>query len=119
MRIINADPLWEQFREQQCEFTKYSRYHQLNDEDKAAYDRLETVLEQIDSAPTLTLDDIVPHGRWEECDLVEYDGHGECIHYPHEGCVCTNCRNAFKKEFVNSPRVNYCPNCSAKMDLEG
>lgn len=59
------------------------------------------------------------HGRWEECDWVEYDGHSECIHYPREGLVCTNCRNAFKKEFVNSPRVIYCPNCAAKMDLKG
>lgn len=58
----------------------------------------------------------VRHGRWEECDWVEYDGHGECIHYPHEGYVCTNCRNAFKKEFVNNPRVIYCPHCGAKMD---
>lgn len=60
----------------------------------------------------------VKHGRWEECDWVEYDGHGECVHYPHEGCVCTNCRNAFKKEFVRNPRVNVCPHCGAKMDLE-
>lgn len=57
----------------------------------------------------------VVHGRWEECDWVEYDGHGECIHYPNAGCVCTNCRNAFKKEFINNPRVNYCPNCGANM----
>ena len=62
--------------------------------------------------------DVAPvvHGRWEDCDWVEYDGHGECIHYPHEGRVCTNCRNAFKKEFINNPRVNYCPHCGARMD---
>ena len=60
----------------------------------------------------------VAHGKWEDCDWVEYDGHGECIHYPHKGLVCTNCRNAFKKEFVNNPRVNYCPNCGARMDGE-
>lgn len=63
--------------------------------------------------------EVVKHGRWEECDWVEYDGHGECVHYPHEGCVCTNCRNAFKKEFVRNPRVNVCPSCGAKMDLGG
>ena len=56
-----------------------------------------------------------PKGRWEECDWVEYDGHDECVHYPHEGMVCTNCRNAFKKAFVNNPRVNFCPHCGADM----
>ena len=60
----------------------------------------------------------VRHGRWEECDWVEYDSHGECVHYSHGGCVCTNCRNAFKKEFVHNPRVNYCPHCGALMDKE-
>lgn len=56
-----------------------------------------------------------PKGRWEECHWVEYDGHDECVHYPHEGMVCTNCRNAFKKAFVNNPRVNFCPHCGADM----
>ena len=60
----------------------------------------------------------VKRGKWEDCDWVEYDGHGECIHCPHKGLVCTNCRNAFKREFVNNPRVNYCPNCGARMDGE-
>jgi hypothetical protein len=48
-------------------------------------------------------------GEWKDCDWVEYDGHSECVHYPNEGRVCTNCRNAFKKEFINNPRVNFCP----------
>lgn len=60
----------------------------------------------------------VVHGKWEECDWVEYDYRDECEHYPHEGCVCTNCRNAFKKEFVLSPRVDLCPHCGARMDGE-
>ena len=58
----------------------------------------------------------VRHGRWEECDWVEFDGHSECIRYPKKGRVCTNCRNAFKKEFIDAPRVRYCPHCGAKMD---
>ena len=68
----------------------------------------------IEDAPTIDAKPVV-HGEWEECDWVEYDGHGECIHYPKKGCVCTNCRNAFKKEFVISPRVDYCPHCGADM----
>ena len=79
--------------------------------------RLFVAWSEIVKAPTIEAEP-VRHGRWEECDWVEYDGHGECVHHPNEGCVCTNCRNAFKKEFVLNPRVNFCPHCGAKMDLE-
>ena len=58
----------------------------------------------------------VQHGWWEECVWVEFDGHSECVRYPKRGRVCTNCRNAFKKELIDSPRVYYCPHCGAKMD---
>ena len=63
--------------------------------------------------------DVAPvrHGRWDECDWVKYDGHSECIHYPKAAWRCSNCCNAFKKELLW--KDNYCPNCGAKMDLEG
>lgn len=64
----------------------------------------------------VSLDDLKQHGRWEECDWVRYDGHSECVHFPRAGLVCTNCRNAFKKELLW--KDNYCPNCGAKMDLK-
>ena len=67
----------------------------------------------IDNAPTV---DPVVHGRWDECDWVKYDGHGECIHYPKEALRCSHCCNAFKKELLW--KRNYCPNCGAKMDLK-
>ena len=76
--------------------------------------RLFQLDEFIDAQPTVEAVPVV-HGRWQECDWVEYDGHGECIRYPKMGLVCTNCRNAFKKEFITA-RVNYCPNCGSKMD---
>ena len=78
---------------------------------KAIYIGTEKIWDRDEAEP-------VRYGRWEECEWVEYDGHGECVHYPHEGCVCTNCRNAFKKEFVHNPRVNRCPHCGARMDAE-
>ena len=56
------------------------------------------------------------HARWDECDWVKYDGHGECIHYPKAALRCSNCCNAFKKELLW--KDNYCPNCGAKMDGE-
>lgn len=58
----------------------------------------------------------VRHGRWDECDWVEYDGHSECIHYPKEALRCSNCCNAFKKKLLW--KRNFCPNCGARMDLE-
>ena len=58
----------------------------------------------------------VVHGRWIECDYVEYDGHSECIHYPKAAWKCSNCCNAFKKELLW--KDNYCPNCGARMDGE-
>ena len=54
--------------------------------------------------PTITLDDIIPHGRWEE--------------YPDSAHLrCTHCKIEFKKEKMTDTK-NYCPVCGAKMDLE-
>ena len=64
--------------------------------------------------PTINPEDIRPKGRWIECDYVEYDEHGECIHYPKEALKCSNCCNAFKKKLLW--KRNYCPNCGAKME---
>ena len=55
----------------------------------------------------------IQYGEWEECDWIEYDGHGECVHYPKEGLKCSNCGSAFKKEFLW--KNNYCPNCGSEM----
>ena len=52
-------------------------------------------------------------GQWKECDWVFYDGYGECIHIPKGAFVCTSCRRALKKQFLQIK--NYCPNCGAKM----
>jgi DNA-directed RNA polymerase subunit RPC12/RpoP len=57
------------------------------------------------------------YGHWEECDWVEYDGHGECVHHPKAGLKCTACCNVFKKDLLW--KDNHCPNCGAKMNLKG
>ena len=64
--------------------------------------------------------DVAPvrHGRWEEADWVEPDCHGfVTIITPKAALRCSNCKNCFKKELLW--KDNYCPNCGAKMDLEG
>ena len=56
-------------------------------------------------------------GRWEEVDWVEPDGHGfGTVRTPKAGLRCNQCSNVFKKELLW--KRNYCPACSAKMDLE-
>lgn len=52
--------------------------------------------EQIDNAPTITYEDLVPHGRWKRRGR----NLGEC----------SECGE------VVAVRHRYCPNCGAKMD---
>ena len=67
---------------------------------------------------TLPPADVCPvmRGKWEVVDWVEYDEHGECVHYPKEGLCCTSCKNVFKKKLLW--KNNYCPNCGADMREE-
>ena len=57
----------------------------------------------------------VHHARWEEADWNEYDAQsGETIRFPKAAIVCSDCRNAFKKDALW--KRNSCQNCGAKMD---
>ena len=57
----------------------------------------------------------VHHARWEEADWREYDAQrGETIFFPKAAIVCSDCRNAFKKESLRIQ--SFCPACGAKMD---
>ena len=57
----------------------------------------------------------VHHARWEEADWREYDAkRGETICFPKAAIVCSDCRNAFKKESLRIQ--SFCPACGAKMD---
>ena len=57
----------------------------------------------------------VNHARWEEADWREYDAQrGETICFPKAAIVCSDCRNAFKKESLRIQ--SFCPACGAKMD---
>lgn len=61
--------------------------------------------------------DVAPghHAHWEEADWREYDAQsGETIRFPKAAIVCSNCRNAFKKDALW--KRNFCPNCGEKVD---
>lgn len=57
----------------------------------------------------------VHHAHWEEADWCEYDAQScETIRFPKAAIVCSDCRNAFKKDALW--KRNSCPDCGAKMD---
>lgn len=98
----------------------HKKIEKLGEENKLSRDFIEGFMEAfvpMECSPAADVVEVV-HARWEECDWVEYDGHFECVHYEKNGRVCTNCRNAFKKDFVEDPRVLFCPRCGAMMDKE-
>ena len=54
------------------------------------------------------------HGRWEEIDWIEPDGHGfGTVRIRNRGLRCNQCANVFKKEHLW--KKNFCPNCGARM----
>lgn len=56
--------------------------------------------DQLKAAPELTLDEIIPHGYFEQAE--------------NGSLWCSCCHYGFARLY---PR-NYCPNCGAKMDVE-
>ena len=60
----------------------------------------------------------VRRARWEECDWVDVDEHGFGTRRTFKtGLWCSQCACVFEKELLW--KRNWCPNCGAKMDLEG
>ena len=79
-----------------------------------ALTRLERAYAEIREMPAANVAE-VHHARWEEADWHEYDAQsGETIRFPKAAIVCSDCRNAFKKDALW--KRNSCPNCGAKMD---
>lgn len=61
----------------------------------------------INTATIVKIENVAPvvHGRWikEKPDVIVHWG-------------CSACRNCY---YLDEPNAKYCPNCGAKMDMEG
>lgn len=100
MRLIDADALWEIFREKQNSLTaRCGGYRFLDGEDRAKYDRLEITLAYIENAPEV---DAVPE---ERC--------GEWIDPNRRYSLFVICGACKGTHFQKS---KYCPNCGCKME---
>ena len=109
MRLIDADALWEIFREKQNSLTaRCGGYRFLDGEGRAKYDRLEITLAYIENAPEV---DAVPVVRGEWVGKTPETRH-EYV-YPLN-YKCSNCGFLAKYD-----GWRYCPNCGAKMESEG
>lgn len=76
--------------------------------------RISRLLDKLQKVPAADVAE-VHHAHWEEADWHEYDAQsGETIRFPKAAIVCSDCRNAFKKDALWER--NSCPNCGAKMD---
>lgn len=67
---------------------------------------MNTLYDEIQALPT---DDAAPvvHAKWIESEIFDIGF-----------WICSNC--SFVSEAIAAPKLyNYCPNCGAKMDLEG
>ena len=81
MRLIDADALWEIFREKQSSLTaRRGGYRFLDGEDRAKYDRLEITLDYIENAPEVDAVQVVRCGecRYRELAKVNCKGYTIC-----------------------------------------
>ena len=103
MRLIDIEPFETEKGAESCRITRWFVGDGYSTQ----------VVTHTRDIPTIDPESLRPKGEWTECDWVEYDGHGECIHYPKEALRCSNCCNAFKKKLLW--KRNFCPNCGADM----
>ena len=105
----------KQKQKELCPFGTYGKKY-VDGYEREKFDEWQEIIDEIESVPAADVAE-VRCGRWEEVDWVEPDGHGfGTVRTPKAGLRCNQCSNVFKKELLW--KRNYCPACSAKMDLE-
>lgn len=105
MRPIDADALKTHILEERKKIpvTIPTAYYELvkekpNTHGNSMRGGIRIALRCMEETPTLTLDDIVPHGRW----VAQNEGRTRFM--------CSNCES---KNYGG--HENYCPNCGARM----
>ena len=74
-----------------------------------------TVNAIIDEQPTITYEDLVPHGRWEPYyEDVEIYNTGGFTERRQTGWICGRCKS--KKSITHYYKTDFCPSCGARMD---
>lgn len=103
MRLIDAERLKEGLK------YHYHPTDQEYEEDRrwaVGYNAgLDRALYSLAYAPTLTIDDLRPHGRW----IGKNSPYDVNIH------ICSVCREQVS---ILGNKLRFCPNCGAKMDLK-
>lgn len=112
MRLIDVEKVINKLKELRIQKAKSANALQ-SAWIEGAFAAIQKIIQTLEEESTVDAAPVI-HGRWEECDWVTYDGHGECVRHSKEALCCSNCRNAFKKELLW--KRNHCPNCGAKMD---
>lgn len=77
-------------------------------ENPAYADGWNSAIEIINSAPTLTLDDIIPHGRW-----LNWKPKHLGMEYSYDTKECSECGHTMHNALIIP--AYYCPHCGAKM----
>lgn len=102
MRLIDADKLYDKLL--------YDTTPTFTVNEGGQYIASFRVADAIESAHTLTYEDLVPHGRWVP---LEYDGYADG--YPvWDLWECSECREEHSGD--EDTLTPYCPNCGAKLD---
>lgn len=106
MRAIDADKLKD---------LEELEYKYFSSQAAVPFYEADKVWEILEAAPTISYEELVPHGRWvdERGNAVPFEDGGIC---PVSWCKCSVCGEYLTASDEYSVTGRYCPNCGAKMD---
>lgn len=126
VRLIDANALKQVLQSHHDFFVRaWGSFHSLPANDKARVDEITNCIAEIVNAPSIDAEPVI-HARWE---WYEEPVTSLCPD-PDYGWRCSHCKEDAERmierayphsnvEFVDDdkpPKIDYCPNCGAKMD---
>ena len=119
-RLIDANKLESKLQEHHDFFVDgVGGFRFLSPKDKARVDEITNCIAEVVNSPTMDAVEL-KHGRWREKILV--GGFAEEWGFVCSECGCTvsdRSNLGIGRYASNNQRLNYCPNCGAKMDGDG